>query len=238
MAYHITLEQFEGPLELLLQLTEDQKLDITRLSLAKVTDQYLEYISKRENISLENLSQFLSVAAKLILIKSKALLPLLEFTEEEEEDIKDLELQLAEYKKFKEIAEELEKIMHQGRNAYSRESFLGVREIFYPPENIDLDQLEKAFEKFLTASIPEETLEEELVGEILTLEEKIGTLQDALKKRANMSFSQFVANASDKVEIVVSFLAMLELVKQQIIHVEQEELFAEIQLKHRAENSQ
>lgn len=236
MTYHITLEQFEGPLELLLQLTEDQKLDITRLSLARVTDQYLEYISKREGISLENLSQFLSVAAKLILIKSKALLPLLEFTEEEEEEIKDLEFQLAEYKKFKDIAEELGMIMRQGRSAHARESFWGVREVFYPPENVDVEGLRKAFEKCLIASVPEEKLEEELVGEILTLEEKIGNLQDMLRKKVNMSFSQFVANASDKVEIVVSFLAMLELVKQRIIHVEQGELFSEIRLKHRAEN--
>lgn len=232
MPYHIKLEQFEGPLELLLQLTEDQKLDITRLSLAKVADQYLEYISSRENVSLENLAQFLSVAAKLILIKSKALLPLLEFTEEEEEEIKDLELQLAEYKKFKDIAKVLGAMMTPGQIAYSRESFSGLQEVFYPPEKVGQKELEMTFRKFLSTSLPEEKLEEEMVDEILTLEEKIHTLQETLKGRASMSFSQFVAGASDKIEVVVSFLAMLEMVKQRIIHVQQEELFSEIQLKH------
>jgi segregation and condensation protein A len=233
MSYHFKLEQFEGPLELLLELTQEEKLDITRLSLAKITDQYLKYISNRENISLENLSDFLSVAAKLILIKSKALLPLLEFTEEEEEEIKDLEYQLAEYKKFKEASLKIAEIIAQKNSAYSRESFFGMQSVFYPPEKITALDLQKAFEKFLGGILVTEKLEEEMVREILTLEEKIGHLQDALRERVTMSFSQLVANTKDKVEIVISFLAILELVKQQIIHVEQESLFSEINLKQK-----
>src|SRR5664280_991792 len=99
--YQIKTEQFEGPMDLLLQMTEEQKLDITRVSLAKTAYQYLQYIANTQNITLEHLADFLSVASRLILIKSKALLPMLEFTEEEEEEIKDLEYQLAQYKKFK-----------------------------------------------------------------------------------------------------------------------------------------
>lgn len=233
MTYHIKLEQFEGPLDLLLQLTQEQKLDITRLSLAKIADQYLEYIASKKSISLENLSEFLSVAAKLILIKSKALLPMLEFTEEEEEEIKDLEYQLAEYKKFKDIALEIEGISDEKRIAISRESFLGMQSVFYPPENIKVHDLKKAFELLLGQIPVIEKLEEEMVREILTLEDRIMHLQDMLKEKVETSFAELVANAQDRIEVVVSFLAMLELMKQKHIHVEQGELFSEIRMKHR-----
>jgi len=237
MTYQIKLEQFEGPLDLLLQLTQEEKLDITRVSLAKIADQYLEYISQAESISLENLSEFLSVAAKLILIKSKALLPLLEFTEEEEEEIKDLEYQLAEYKKFKDIALKINELAEQRTISFSREGFLGRQAIFYPPENITANDLKSAFEKLLGDIPLLEKLEEEMIREVLTLEDKIIHLQDMLREKVTTSFSELVANTEDKVEIVISFLAMLELVKQRIIHVEQEELFSEIHLRHKEKSS-
>ena len=233
MVYRIKLEQFEGPLDLLLQLTQEQKVDITRLSLADVADQYLEYISKRETITLENLADFLSVAAKLILLKSKALLPLLQFTEEEEEEIKDLEQQLAQYKKFKDIALEIAKLADDPKVCFSRESFLGIQTVFHPPQNIEVSDLEKAFKKVIGDIPSSEKLEEEMVREVLTLEEKIVHLQDFLRERVQVSFQELVKDARDKVEIVVSFLALLELVKQKIVHVEQKELFSEISMKNK-----
>ena len=230
--YKIKTEHFEGPLDLLLQLTEDQKLDITRVSLAKIADEYLEYIANTQNITLEHLADFLSVASRLILIKSKALLPTLELTEEEEEEIKDLEYQLAEYKKFKEAAKEISELFVSSQAAFSRESFLGQSVVFFPPENFGTDDLEKTFSKILGEIPLIEKLEEEMVREVLTLEEKIEHLQNTLKERVETSFSEVIADAKDKIEIVVSFLAMLEMVKQRIIHVEQGELFSEINMKH------
>lgn len=231
--YRIKTEHFEGPLDLLLKLTEDQKLDITRVSLAKIADQYLEYIANTQNVTLEHLADFLSVASRLILIKSKALLPMLEFTEEEEEEIKDLEHQLAEYKKFKEISKELAVLFDNSKAGFSREGFLGQSVVFYPPENIIADDLAKIFSKIIGEIPVIDELEQELVEEVLTLEEKIEHLQKTLRERAQTSFSELVINAKDKIEVVVSFLAMLELVKQRIIHVEQEDLFSEIQMKHK-----
>lgn len=232
MTYHIKLEQFEGPLDLLLQLTEQEKLDITRVSLAKIADQYLEYISQAQDITLAHLADFLSVASRLILIKSKALLPMLEFTEEEEEEIKDLEYQLAEYKKFKDASAKLALVFDSPKMSFSREGFLGLPALFYPPEKIVAEDLLKAFSKVLGEIPVVEKLEQDLVAEILTLEDKIVHLQNTLRERVQTSFSELVANAKDKVEVVVSFLAMLELVKQRIIHVEQDELFQEISLRH------
>ena len=234
--YQIKTEQFEGPLDLLLQMTEDQKLDITRVSLAKIADQYLEYIANTQNITLEHLADFLSVASRLILIKSKALLPMLEFTEEEEEEIKDLEYQLAQYKKFKEAAKNLADLYDTPAMSFSREGFSGLGIVFYPPKNIVAEDLMKAFSKILGEIPILEKLEEEMVREVLTLEEKIVHLQNTLKEKIETSFSELVANAEDKIEIVVSFLAMLEMVKQKLINVEQGELFSEIRLKHIGES--
>ena len=90
MGYHFRLDHFEGPLDLLLSLIEREKLDITTVSLAQIADQYLEYLSTEKNVTLENLAAFLSVASRLLLIKSRALLPVLTFTEEEEESVDDL----------------------------------------------------------------------------------------------------------------------------------------------------
>ncbi len=231
MSYHFKLEKFEGPLDLLLELIEKEELRITELSLAKVADQYLEYIKNNDDIHLESLSDFLSVASKLILIKSRALLPVLKFTDEEEEDIQDLARQLEEYKKFKEVSLRLGKMAACGRIAYAREGYAGVTAFFYPPENINVFDLRKNFQEVL-AEIPIiERLEEEYVREIMTLEQKINDLQNMLRKKVETCFSEVVSCAKDKVEVIISFLAMLEMVKQRVIEVEQGELFQEIKMK-------
>lgn len=232
MVYQIKTEQFEGPLDLLLKLIEEEKLDITRLSLSRVADQYLEYISQKEKITLENLADFLTVASKLILIKSKALLPTLEFSEEEEKEIEDLEHQLALYKKFKDISKAVGRMSESKRVSFSREKFVTIKSFFYPPENINAYDLKKYFVKVLGEIPVMEKLEEEMVREVITLEEKIQHLHGFIKEKLETSFTELIATAQDKVDVIVSFLAMLEMVKQQIIHVEQGDLFSEIKLKN------
>lgn len=233
MTYRIQLPQFEGPLELLLALIEKQKLDVTRVSLAEVADQYLEYISREDNISLENLAWFLSIAARLILIKSKALLPLLQLDDDEEEAVEDLEYQLREYKKFKEAALRIKIRLGFPERSFAREGYFGVQSVFYPPSNVTPELLRKHFLDVLGGIPIFEKLEEKVVEEVLTLEEKIMSLQETLRQRAVASFAEVVSAARDRVEVIVSFLAMLELVKQRMIHVEQEDLFCEIRLRHK-----
>ncbi|OGI28458.1 MAG: hypothetical protein A2288_03735 [Candidatus Moranbacteria bacterium RIFOXYA12_FULL_44_15] len=230
MIYKVKTDKFEGPMELLLELIEKEKMDVTELSMARVAGEYLEYIKNNEAICLEHLSEFLSVASRLILIKSRSLLPTLKFSDEEEEEIKDLTLQLEEYKKFKEASEKLGKIVAAKKVSYSREGFGGVRSVFYPPENFNLFDLKKYFELIL-AEIPIiEELQEEIVAEVVTLEERINELEMKIRRKMETSFSDLVANASDKVEIIISFLAMLEMIKQRVVQVEQGELFSEIKL--------
>lgn len=231
MVYHFKSDKFEGPLDLLLQLIEEQKMSITEVSLATVADQYLEYLSQKEKITLENLADFLTIASKLILIKSKALLPTLEFTDEEEKEIVDLEKQLAEFKKFKDISISIKKLAESERIIFSREKFVSVKTFFYPPENINVFDLKKYFVKILGEIPVFEKLEEEMVREVITLEEKINNLHDFIKGKIEMSFAELVLNAEDKVDVIVSFLAMLEMVKQKIIHVEQDKLFENIKMK-------
>lgn len=230
MVYNVKIEKFEGPMDLLLELIEKEKLNITELSLAHVADQYLEHIRGNGDIRLENLAEFLSVAAKLILIKSRALLPLLQFTEEEEEEIKDLAKQLEEYKKFKEASIALGKMAEAGRISYSRPGYVGVQSFFYPPEDLNAYDLRKYFQSVLVEIPVVERLEEEVVREVVTLEEKINDLQNTLRQRVEMSFSELTTGATEKIDVILSFLAMLEMVKQRIIEVEQGELFEEIRL--------
>jgi segregation and condensation protein A len=231
MVYHFKSDKFEGPLDLLLQLIEEQKMSITEVSLATVADQYLEYLSQKEKITLENLADFLTVASKLILIKSKALLPTLEFSDEEEKEIVDLEKQLAEFKKFKDVSISIGKLAQSKRIIFSREKFVSVKTFFYPPEDVNVFDFKKYFVKVLGEIPVFEKLEEEMVREVITLEERIGHLHDFIKGKIETSFSELVLNAEDKVDVIVSFLAMLEMVKQRIINVEQNKLFENIKLK-------
>ncbi len=231
MVYHIKTATFEGPLELLLELIEKENLDIAELSLAHVADQYLEYIRNNENISLNNLAEFLAVASRLILIKSRALLPVISCTEEEEEEIKDLTYQLSIYKKFKEASIKLGTLFTANDASYSRESYEQATPAFYPPEGINLFDIKKYF-KLVLSEIPSiEKLEEQIVAEVMTLEKKISDLQTIITRRMETYFSEVTSEASDKIEVIISFLAILEMVKQKIVHVEQGDLFEEIKLK-------
>lgn len=231
--YNVKIEKFEGPFGLLLDLIEEKKLHVSELSLAQVADQYLEHIRGNERIDLANLAEFLLVASKLILIKSRALLPVLELTEEEEEDIKDLARQLEEYKKFKEASQAISRMLYSSRASYCRESYIGTVSDFYPPENINAFDLKKYFQIILSEIPVIDKLEEELVAEVITLEEKIAYLQSVIAQRMEIHFSEVTEGSLDKVEIVVSFLAILEMVKQRIIQVEQGELFEEIRIRNK-----
>ncbi len=231
MVYHVRLEQFEGPLELLLSLIEKEKLPITEVSLARVADQFLEYVEREENVSLEHLAAFLSVASRLILLKSRALLPLLTFSDEEETAIEDLEYQLKEYQRFRKAALFFRERLTRGERAYARESFLGTQIVFHPPQDLKARDLRMAFENVL-GSIPLfEKLEEETIATVMSLEEKIAQLQETLRERAESSFREMVEQAESRLEHIVAFLALLELVKQRFITVEQENFFEDIRIR-------
>src|SRR3989339_285913 len=224
------LEKFEGPLSLLLKLIEQEEMDITQVSLANVADQYVEYIKRSPEIDAEEVADFLVVAAKLLLIKSKALLPYL--YPEEAEEIDDLEKQLRMYKEFVEAARKINLMIGKKKfmftRVFNRRAMLADANLFSPPAKIGSDDMRMIFRDLLTRLRPPEALEERTIISKVSIEDKILHIQQMLVTRIKMSFNKVLARAKDKTEIIVSFLAMLELMRQREVVLEQEELFSEI----------
>ena len=145
--YNIKLENFEGPLDLLLSLINESKLDISEISLAKITDQYLHYIKDNESLEIGEIADFLLIASKLIYIKSKLLLPDL-INAQDEEDTKELERQLKIYKEYYEARKIIGKMILKKNFSYSRTTKLvKIKKSFIPPEKLKIEELEKRFEK-------------------------------------------------------------------------------------------
>lgn len=228
----IKLEKFEGPLGLLLQLIEKEEMDITQISLAKIADQYIEYIRSSDNLKPEEMADFLVVAAKLLLIKSRALLPFLRG--EEEEEIEEFEQQLRMYKEFLEAAKKLEAIIGKKKFSFAREfdrrAILQSAQIFSPPKKLTAGELASVFSEIIKTIKPVEKLEEKSLERAVSIEDKILAIQETLVNRLKISFNNILASAENKTEIIVSFLALLELIKQRNVVVAQGEMFGEIEI--------
>lgn len=229
-SYTVRLPVFEGPLDLLLHLIEDRELDITTISLASVTDQYLEYISGLSEQEPARLADFLIVAAKLILIKSRVLLPQPppEFAGDEEEDVGDeLVRRLLEYRKFKAAAQQLQARQEQGLRAYARLLPTNRPEGVVRLESITLDALLEAVRAAMMAK--ETSSADEVITPLrISLPEKIAFLDRLLMEEGRFSFSRVLAEAASRSEIIVTFLALLQLIKRRRVRVEQRTLFGEI----------
>ena len=228
-----TLEKFDGPLSLLLQMIEQEELDITEISLAKIADQYIEYIKRAGIIDPEEMADFLVVAARLILIKSKALLPYL-FPEEEEE-IKEFEYQLKMYQEFlaatKKVAAIIGKKRFMFSRPFNRKALFFADKFFSPPKKLTAPDLAMVFNDLLGRIKPAvDILDEKILEPKISIDEKIAEIRKSVFERIQIKFSKILELAGSKTEIVVSFLAMLELIKQKEVIVEQAELFGEIEI--------
>jgi len=226
--YELKLETFQGPLDKLLELIEAKELEITRLSLAEVTADFLEYVRSLGEIAPRALADFIAVAARLILIKSQALLPHLELTEEEEEDIADLERRLKLYREFRNAERHIGE-RWGNRTAYAREYLLELPKGFYLSEKVSPKDLRNAIERMyeeLQSFIPKtDEAEMKLVSLEEMIEEMIRRVSDVIKT----TFTE-LSEGREKSEIIVLFLALLHLLKESTIDIEQEELFAEIHI--------
>ncbi len=230
--YQVKLPIFQGPLDLLLHLIKREELDITKISLAQVTDQYLEYISLLEELNAEILADFLVIAAKLLLIKSEMLLPRPPGApgEEEEEDVGDeLARQLIEYKKFKEAALELREREEMGFRAYVRLAPLPKLErSLLDLEDVSLADLVEAVQLALNVRPPASSVSEVVTPFTVTVAEKMAFIEERLAKQRRVSFNHLLAQAASRLEIIVTLQAVLELIKLKGIVVQQERLFGEI----------
>lgn len=228
--YTVKLNEFEGPMELLLELIEKEKLSISEISLAHVCDQFLEYTKHFENIQPNYLANFLVIAAKLILIKSKSLLPFLELTKEEEEDMGDLQKKLKEFQKIKRGAEAIKSLESKNRISYHRSSGLKNIRVFLPPKNITKNSLYELFLNVKENFIEEkEPLEEKKIEAVISFEETISKIKNRIMSVSEEYFHN-ISDKKSKGNTIIAFLAVLELVKQRFLTTEQNSNFSEIKI--------
>jgi segregation and condensation protein A len=230
--YKVLTPDYEGPLDLLLSLIERAELDITSVSLGSVTDQYLAHLQTVENHLPEEISSFLVIAAKLVQIKSEALLPRPPEREPGEEDPGvSLVEQLKLYKRYKEIA-----VWMEERQANNLRTFLRVAP---PPKvepkldlsNLTLEGLLNAAESAFAKGKDKKPLGTVISAPRVTIREKIDYITKALKNIQRMSFSGLITDKATRVEIVVTFLALLELVKRYHVTAKQDVLFGDIEFE-------
>jgi len=240
MEHNINLEYYNGPLDKLLELIENKKLEITEVSLADVTADFLEYLGTLRVSSSEEdypsmLADFLLVASKLLLIKSKALLPSLELSEEEETDLHAFETRLKLYQELKKTQNYIRNGWSPLPSMFAREFLMSSEMIFYPPSKISTElmrlSLESLVEQFKKIIRPREIIK----IEIINLKQKI---EEIMSRITNMPISfKKLSSTGCKSEIIVLFLAILHLVRQQIIDVTQTSHFEEMTIVRHGANT-
>lgn len=232
--FKVKVGEVEGPLQLILDLVEKRKLHISEVSLSQIADEFVEHIKsfdQGESDYIPNLSDFILVASTLLLIKSRSLLPTLQLTEEEEGSIEDLEKRLAEYKKYKELSQKISKMF--GNFLYFAEEPKEKMVVFHPAADISLLSLKNALLQVLQ-NVPQKAAElpKVTVEKIVSLQEMMQNLSERIKTSLKTSFRDFSRlGKAEKVEVIVSFLAMLELVKRGAVRVSQDKHFEDIEIE-------
>ena len=222
---------YEGPLDLLLDLIERAELDITAVSLALVTDQYLAYLNSMEELNADEISAFLVIAAKLLQIKSEALLPRPPAREAGEEDAgQALVDQLRLYKRFKEIGGWLYERQDAKLRTYLRIAPPPKVEPKLDLSNLTLEKLVSAAETAFAREAAKEPLGTIIAPPRVTIREKIDLIAKIMRDVQRSTFRALVTDGASRLEIVVTFLAMLELIKRYRIDVHQEGLFSDIEI--------
>ncbi|MBV7337032.1 segregation/condensation protein A [Chloroflexi bacterium TSY] len=243
-AYPISLPAFEGPLDLLLHLIERDELDVSEVSLVAVTDDYLKTLGELDELEPGALADFLVIASRLMLLKSRRLLPRPSINEDEdEEDPGDaLIRQLLEYRKFKEAANMLKERVDAGLRSYFRTSSGPEIDRVLDLNNVDLDTLQRAVRRALQR-IPSDPPMPTIRAYTVTVSEQIenvrrylldtkrtSKIQSDNDQSESIPFSELLSHSSSRLEVIVTFLAVLELIKQDEVQAMQEDTFSEIML--------
>ncbi|KND47377.1 MAG: segregation and condensation protein A [Parcubacteria bacterium C7867-004] len=227
--FTIKAGSFEGPFELILDLIEKRKLSVNEITLAQVTDDYIAFVRGHEAFPMEDAAQFIGIAATLLLIKSKSLIPELELSTEEEEDVDDLKRRLILYEHVRTARQELARIF--GQSVLVSAGDRAPEPIFAPSRDLTLPQLTEALaHALLVLEKVEEKLPEARIRSLVTIEEVMDTLLKRVQTAMNLSFKEFSKGSAEKVEVIVSFLALLELVKQGAVDALQHTAFEDIRI--------
>lgn len=230
------LENFSGPLDLLLALIRKNKLEIENVEISKLTEQYLEVMKDISTVDLEIASEFIEYAAILIEIKSKKLLPKLDENQEDELDEEYLiKLRLREYQMFKEVNEKLKTLESNDKFYKHPEKEAGKYRIVI--KDMQLDMLLDAFVGIMhkVNKVEKQKESKEIVKEVFTVEQKIASIKDTLISRDRLKFSELFLESATKDEVITTFMALLELIKMQAIRVTQDDLFSDIQIEKTGE---
>ncbi len=227
--FTLQLDQCSGPLDLLLSLLDEKKLTVSELSISSVTEQYLSHLDSLEEIEAGDLADFLVVASKLLLLKAKTLLP--QFAPEEEEDEGDLLAQLRLYKQFQKASRKLNAAWEEKSNAsVFRVEPIRSSEGFVWPDNVSSDAMHKRMLLVIKRLKPLKALPQTRIDKAVSMKAKIDRIRDVLKQSTQLNFTDIVEQQKNKTDVIVSFLALLELVKTRTVRLEQDETFSDIMI--------
>ena len=237
--YRFKLDQFEGPLDLLLHLVKEAKIDIKDIFVSKITEQYLLFMNDLSEEDMDKAGEFVEMAATLLEIKSKQLIPKPEeFSEVEGEETEEQKLirRLEEYKLFKEQSEKLKELENVDR--FFKEPEPGSGDVRYVLGSLSFDGLLESFSKLLArvqareSTVPEKKIQKER----FSVAQKIAQIKDTLITKKKVVFSELFEDATDRIEVINTFLALLELLKHQVVRAVQDGNFAEIFIEKQEED--
>ncbi len=226
--FQIATPAYAGPLETLLNMIEERKMSVSDISLAEVTDAYLVYVEKLPELPLGETAQFILVASTLLLIKSRALLPTLELSESERESVEELERRLARYAVYRKAAKGLR--VTWGKSPLLLPHRAPLRVPVFSPGASTVGIIVEAAQRLIHILPKPETLAEAVVAPVLALEEVIVQLKDRLSSAFRARFSE-LTKSRPRHDVIVYFLAMLELVRSGSASVTQDKLFEEITIE-------
>src|SRR3990167_2837231 len=230
--FSIKTKSYEGPFEVLLDLIEARKLLVNEFALSDITEEFVQHVRAQATFPVEETANFIQIAATLLLIKSRSLIPDLELSDEENADVEDLKRRLAAYEKVREAARELSRI-------FGKRVMVPVGErppdvVFAPARDLSVGTLEEAMMRILAAREVVEELPEARVKPLVTIEEMMDQLAKRVQSAMTLSFKKFAGGTKERIEVIVSFLALLELVKQGAVAAEQYGIYGDIRISHTA----
>jgi len=224
----IKVATFSGPLDLLLQLIEQEQLDISQVLLANVTEQYIKTLQSMEELPVDELADFLVVAAKLLLIKSRLLVPTDGLADDDAG--LDLEGQLRMYREFVEAAKGVAKLWNKHRSIFGREGTTHFEPIFHPPEHLVPADMHELMQSVLRELEPITRLPQTVMVRTINIRQKIAEIRDRLIAEPKTSFHELLKLATGKTDVIVTFLAVLELVKLRSVSVTQDRQHGDVDI--------
>lgn len=234
MHYEVKINEFEGPLDLLLHLIKKSNIDIYDISLVEITNQYLDYINKMEELNLDIASEYLVLASELLQYKSSMLLPKKEEEQDDyEEDFKsELIKKLVDYKKYKEVCETFKVLEENRSNFYTKtpSDISLYSEKTLNNDNVTVDDLIDAFKKFMERREFEKPLNTKITTKELSVSDRVVEIRNILRNKKSVNFMELFTR-KDKSYVVVTFLSILEMAKDLEISIEQDNNFNDIIIK-------